>query len=86
MAANFLTTVWASDVSEAAQANTMLAGLVDRQYEKDLRFGRTVVIRDRSNPAVRIKTEDTSATYSNITETQQTLTISRQAYCAFLVN
>lgn len=84
-AANFLTTVWASDISDAAQANCVLSTLVDRQYERDLRFGRTVVIRNRSNPEVRVKLEDTSATYSNITETQQTITISRQAYVAFLV-
>lgn len=38
-----------------------------------------------SNPAVRIKTQDTTATWSNITETQQTVTLSLQAYVAFLV-
>lgn len=48
-------------------------------------MGRVVVINDKSHPAVRIKSEDTSATYSNVTETQQTITVSRQAYCAFLV-
>lgn len=84
-AANFLPTIWAPEVSDAARANTVLATLVDRQYEDNLRMGRIIAIQDRSNPAVRIKTEDASATYSNITETQQTITISRQAYCAFLV-
>ena len=62
----------------------MLADLVDRSFEKDLKFGRIVAIQDMSNPGVRIKTEDTSATYANITETQQTITVSRQAYVAFL--
>lgn len=84
-AANFNPTIWAPEVSDAAQANTVLATLVDRQYEKEMRMGRVIVINDLSNPAVRIKTEDTSATYSNITETQQTITISRQAYCAMLL-
>ena len=73
------------EVSDAAKANTILATLVDRQYEDNMRMGRVAVINNRSNPAVRIKAEDTSATYSNVTETQQTITISRQAYCAFLV-
>ena len=50
-----------------------------------MRFGRVLTIPDRSNPAVRMKTEDTSATWANITETQQTLTINKQAYVAFLV-
>ncbi len=48
-------------------------------------MGRVMVIQDLSNPAVRIKLEDASATYSNIVEFQDSLTISRQAYCAFLV-
>lgn len=73
------------EVSDAAKANTILATLVDRQYEDNMRMGRVAVINNRSNPAVRVKSEDTSATYSNVTETQQTITISRQAYCAFLV-
>jgi hypothetical protein len=85
-AANFNPTIWATDLSDAVEANIVLASLVDRQYEKELKsMGRVVVINDMSNPAVRIKTEDTSATYSNVTETQQTITVSRQAYCAFLV-
>ncbi len=85
MAANFLPTVWADEVSDAAQASTGLSNLVDRQYEDQLKFGRIIDIPDHSNPAVRIKTQDTTGTWSNITETQQTITISRQAYVAFLV-
>jgi hypothetical protein len=84
-AANFLPSIWASDVSDAAQAATGLADLVDRQFEDDLKYGRVIAIPDHSNPAVRIKSEDTTATWSNRTETQQTITISRQAYVAFLV-
>lgn len=83
-AANFLPTIWIPEVSDAARANTCLADLVDRSFEDNMRMGRVAVINDMSNPAVRIKTEDTSATYSNVTETQQTITISRQAYCAML--
>lgn len=84
-AANFNPTIWIPEVSDAAKANTVLATFVDRSFESNMRMGRVAAIQDMSNPAVRIKTEDTSATYSNITETQQTITISRQAYCAFLV-
>lgn len=84
-AANFNPTIWIPETSDAARANTVLATLVDRSFEDNMRMGRIAVINDLSNPAVRIKAEDTSATYSNITETQQTITISRQAYCAFLV-
>lgn len=84
-AANFLPTVWANEVSDAAQAATGLANLVDRSFEDQLKFGRIIDIPDHSNPAVRVKSEDTTGTWSNRTETQQTITISRQAYVAFLV-
>lgn len=84
-AANFNPTIWIPEVSDAARANTVLATLVDRSFEDNMKMGRIAVINDLSNPAVRIKTEDTTATYSNITETQQTITISRQAYCAMLL-
>src|ERR1051326_215180 len=84
-AANFLPSVWADEVSDAAQANTGLADLVDRSFEDQLPFGRIIAIPDPSIPAVRVKSEDTTATWSNRTETQQTITVSRQAYVAFLV-
>ena len=84
-AANFNPAIWIPEVSDAARANTCLATLVDRSFEDNMRMGRIAVINDLSNPAVRIKTEDTSATYSNIVETQQTISISRQAYCAMLL-
>lgn len=83
--ANHLPTIWSDELSEATQENTGLAGLVDRSFEDEMRFGRVLAIQNRSNPAIRMKTEDTSATWANITETQQTLTINKQAYAAFLV-
>ncbi len=67
------------------QEQTGLSGLVDRSYESEMRFGRVLAIQNRSNPAIRMKTEDTTATWANIAESQQTLTINKQAYAAFLV-
>ncbi len=83
--ANHLPIIWSDELSEATQENTGLAGLVDRSFEDEMRFGRVLAIQNKSNPAIRMKTEDTSATWSNITESQQTLTINKQAYAAFLV-
>lgn len=84
-AANFLPTIWSQHVSDATEASTVLSDLVDRKYEAEMRMGRVLNIQDRSNPAVRVKAEDASATWANITETRQAITISRQAYVAFLV-
>jgi hypothetical protein len=83
-AANFLPTFWASKVSDATQATTVLSERVDRSYEDDLTMGRVVNIQDASNPATRFKSEDTTATWANITETRQSITISKDAYSAML--
>ena len=72
-------------MSDATQSETVATNLVDRHYESVMTNGDVLRIPDRSNPAVRIKTEDSVATWANITETQQSITINRQAYCAFLV-
>lgn len=83
-AANWITNVWANELSDATQAWTGLSDLVDRQYE-DVGPGDVIEIPDASNPAVRFKTADTAGTYSNVTETNQNVTINLQAYVAFLV-
>ncbi len=83
--ANFIPEKWATELSDAAQAWIGLSSLVDRQFEEDLAVGDTVHITDASNPAVSVKTEDTTGSYANRVETMQTITVSRQAYTAFLV-
>lgn len=84
-AANFIPEIWAPEISDATQAHTGLVDLVDRSFEDDMKSGDIIHIQDWSNPAVRVKTEDTAATISNRTETQQNITINRQAYVRFLV-
>lgn len=84
-AANFIPEIWETDTGDASQAATVLSDLVDTQYESNMKMGDTIHIVDKSNPAVRVKTEDALATYSNRAETMQNIAITRQAYCAFLV-
>ena len=84
-AANFIPEVWAPEISDATKSHVGLADLVDRSFEKDMKSGDLIHIQDWSNPAVRVKTEDTAATIANITETQQDVTINREAYVRFLV-
>ncbi len=83
--ANFIPEKWATELSDATQAWIGLSSLVDRQFEAQLSVGDIIHITDASNPAVSIKTEDTTGAYANIVETMQTITVSRQAYTAFLV-
>lgn len=83
--ANNIPEIWSRLVSDATQADCVLADLVDRSYESEMRHGDILRINDMSNPAIRVKSTDTVITYSNITETQQAITINRHAYGAFLV-
>lgn len=84
-AANWIPEIWAAQLADATEAATGLAGLVDRSFEAQLRMGDQINIPTAHNPAVRVKSADTSATYSNITENIQNLQITRQAYVGFLV-
>lgn len=85
-AANWIPEVWAAELSDATEANLGLAGLVDRSFDEQMKAkGDIIHISDASHPAVRVKSADTSATYANITENVQNVTIDRQAYVGFLV-
>lgn len=84
-AANFIPENWMPEISDAVQAYIGLSNYVDRSYDASMQVGDIAHIQDMSNPAVRVKSEDTAATWANITETQQNITINRQAYVAFIV-
>lgn len=83
--ANWIPENWATELEDAATSWIGLSDLVDRSWESDLSVGDTVNKQDRANPAVRFKAADVAATYSNVTETQDVLTVNLQAYVGFLV-
>lgn len=80
-AANFIPEVWAPELSDASKAHTGLADLVDRSFDSVMKSGDIIHIQDASHASVRVKAEDTAATIANRTETQQNITINREAYC-----
>ena len=80
----FIPEIFSTDISDASQASCVWSDLVDRRYESQMTHGAIIHIADFSNPAVRIKSADTLATYSNVTETDQDVTVNRHAYCAGL--
>lgn len=84
--ANAIPEHWATEMSDASQEKTVACELVNRDYESQLAGGGDIIhITDSSNPAVRTKSEDTLATYSNIAESKNDLTINVHAYCGMLV-
>ena len=83
---NFIPEEWAKELSDATQAWTGLAGLVDRSYDGEIsKAGDIVRIQDMTNPSVRFKTAGSAGTYDSTTETQDVLTINQHAYVGFLV-
>ena len=83
--ANYIPEEWGAELSDATQAWTGLANLVDRSYEGEIsKAGDIVRIQDMTNPSVRFKT-GSAATYDSTTETQDVLTINQHAYVGFLV-
>lgn len=83
-AANFIPEVWASELSDATKTHLGLSDLVDRQYDDNMQSGDIIHIQDISHPSIRVKAEDTAATIANRTETQQNITINREAYSRML--
>ena len=71
-------------MSDATKARLGLADLVDRRFESAMKSGDIVHIQNFSHPSVRVKDEDTASTIANRTETQQNITINREAYCRML--
>ena len=83
-AANWIPEIWAAELSDATKAHVGLADLVDRQFDDEMKSGDIIHIQDFSHPSVRVRTEDTAGTIANRTETQQNVTINRNAYCRML--
>ena len=82
--ANWIPELWADELLQQIQHETMLEDTTQRRYEKMLRFGDTVNMPRKSNPAVTSPSfgDAVSATYSEITEGVQTLTITVHDYSA----
>lgn len=84
-ASNYLPTIWDTESGDAVQANIVLSELVDTSFDQKMRVGNILKIIDKSNPAVRMKSTDTTGTWANIVETSQSITVNKHAYVAFLV-
>jgi len=83
-------TVWASDTKDAIEYEEVVAKLVDRHYEAQLKVGRTLSIPLRANYNTQTKTEGVSntITFQSVPGTaanNQDVTVSTQEYAAALL-
>jgi len=84
---NFIPEVWGKEILKSFSKNAVMAGLVNRDYEGDIKkFGDMVRIRSYGNVTVRDYTRDTAITYETLSDPMQNLLIDKQKYFAFRVD
>lgn len=83
--ANYIAEIWATDVIEAAQENLVMAELVDRRFEKDMKYGDVLHIPNLSAVTVTDKSADTAISFTNTTENVTDVNINYHKYGAFIV-
>ena len=83
-AANFIPEIWSADVRVAREANLVMAKLVNRDFEGEIKaFGDTVHVTDISDLTAVAKAANTDVNFETITEGKFDLVIDKHYYAAF---
>ncbi|XVJ50587.1 MAG: P22 coat protein - protein 5 domain protein [Vampirovibrio sp.] len=84
---NFVPEIWSQVILKSFNKNSVMAGLVNRDYEGEIKkAGDVVHIRSYGSVTVRDYTRSTAITYETLTDPKQMLTINQQKYFAFRVD
>lgn len=75
--------VWAKNVLVKQEANLVFAQHVNREYERDAKVGKSVIIASISDLGARAKTENTAITYETVAEVPVVLVLNIWDYAAF---
>ena len=75
--------IWSAETIDAVEGKVVLAGLVDRRFEKDLKVGDTVNVGYISNLTPASKTANTNISLEAVTEASEILTVDQHEYVAF---
>lgn len=81
----FIPEIWSQESIVAREKRTVFSRLVNRKFERNLRFGDTIHVPSVSDLAVRTKSANTAITYETITETNTDITIGTYQYAAMAV-
>lgn len=78
----FIPEIWSQEVIVAREQRLVFASLVDRKYEKGLKYGDTVNIGSIGNLTAQSKAKSTNAAivYETVTETQLQISIATWEY------
>lgn len=84
---NFVPEIWSQTILKSFNKNSVIAGLVNRDYEGEIKkSGDVVHIRSYGSVTVRDYTRGSAITYETLTDPKQMLTINQQKYFAFRVD
>jgi hypothetical protein len=84
---NFLPEIWSQIILKSFNKNSVMASLVNRDYEGEIKkAGDVVHIRSLGSVTVKNYTRDAAITYDTLTDPKQLLTINQQRYFAFRVD
>jgi len=75
--------IWSAETIDAVEGKVVLAGLVDRRFEKELKVGDTLNIPYISNLTAGTKAANTNISLETITEATEQITVTTHEYCAF---
>jgi hypothetical protein len=74
--------IWSKNILVKQEANLVFAKLVNREYERDAKVGKQVLISTISDLSVRDKTLNTAITYETVAETQIPIPLNIWDYAA----
>ena len=82
----FIPELWSTGAIVQREATLVFGGIVDRRYEKEMKVGDTLHVPSVSNlDAARTKSENSSITYSAITESNTDIVVNTHDYQAIAV-
>lgn len=81
----FIPELWSNEAIVAREARLVFANLVNRAFEKEMRFGDTLHVSSVTDLAARTKSANTAITYETQTETNTDITVSTNQYAAMAV-
>ena len=81
----FIPEIWAKAVIVAQEDALVFAPLVNRQFEKELRFGDTLHVNSVSDLSVRAKTANIAIIYETVAETATDIVVNTHKYVAMAV-
>jgi N4-gp56 family major capsid protein len=84
---NFVPEVWGKEILKSFNKNAVMANLINRSYEGDIKkHGDVVHIRSYGDVTVNDYTRDSAITYEQLSDPMQNLLIDQQKYFAFKVD